>query len=107
MATPKPAVDLPFPSPVCTTTTPREAVRWVGSLRCGYHRFQARRDHAQPGELRHAERMMRAAVAGRLPWFQLNDHPRNQLPERPEYHPPGFTVANRILLRKIREFAAL
>jgi len=86
---------------------PREAVRHVGGLCCGYFRFQARRDHAQPGELRHAERMLRAASGGSLPWFQLNDHPRNQAPERPEYYPSGYGAANRILQRKIREFAAL
>jgi hypothetical protein len=86
---------------------PREAVRHVGALRCGYFRYQARRDHAQPGELRHADRMMRAAASGELPWFQLNDHPRNRLPERPDWYPSGFRAANRILLRKVREFAAL
>jgi hypothetical protein len=86
---------------------PREAVRHVGGLRCGYFRYQAERDHAQPGELRHAQRMMRAVSKGDLPWFQLNDHPRNSVPERPEYYPSGFRAANRILLRKIEEFTAL
>ncbi len=86
---------------------PREAVRWVGDLRCGYYRYQAQRDHAQPGELRHAERMMRAASKGGLPWFQLNDHPRNRVPASPDWYPSGYRAANRVLLRKIKEFAAL
>ncbi len=86
---------------------PREAVRHVARLRCGYFRFQAARDHAQPGELRHAERMIRSASGGDLPWFQLNDHPRNRVPERPEYFGSGYRNANRILLRKIAEFTAL
>ncbi len=86
---------------------PREAMRHVGGLRCGYFRYQAKRDHAQPGETRHAMRMMRAAAAGNLPWFQLNDHPRNRLPERPDYYPSGYRAANRLLLRKIAEFTAL
>jgi hypothetical protein len=86
---------------------PREAVRHVAGLRCGYFRFQAERDHAQPGELRHAQRMIRAAAEGELPWFQLNDHPRDQLPEQPVYYPSGYRAANRILLRKIAEFTAL
>jgi hypothetical protein len=86
---------------------PREAVRHVGALRCGYLRYQAKRDHAQPGELRHAERMIRAAAEGALPWFQINDHPRNTVPERPQYYPSGFQAANTILLRKIKEFTAL
>ena len=86
---------------------PREAVRHVGRLACGYFRFQAHRDHAQPGEYRHAERMIRAASQGDLPWFQLNDHPRNTIPEHPEYFTSGYRAANRILLRKIAGFAAL
>ncbi len=86
---------------------PREAVHHLAGLRCGYFRFQAAQDHAQPGELRHAQRMIRAASEGGLPWFQLNDHPRNQVPERPVYYPSGYRAANRILLRKIAEFAAL
>ncbi|HNH46902.1 MAG TPA: CocE/NonD family hydrolase, partial [Myxococcota bacterium] len=61
---------------------PREAVRHVGKLRCGYVRLQALPDHAQDQEIRHAERMIRAAALGELPWYQLNDHPRNSLPPR-------------------------
>jgi hypothetical protein len=86
---------------------PREAVRHVGRLRCGYLRFQAERDHAQPGELRHALRMMQAAEAGSLPWFQLNDHPKGRVPETPVWYPSGPRAANRILLTKIRELCAL
>lgn len=80
---------------------PREAVRHVGQLRCGYVRLQALPDHAQPLELRHAERMMRAAQAGSLPWFQLNDHPRGDVPARPGWLPGGSLGANRAILRKL------
>lgn len=80
---------------------PREAVRRVAELRCGYLRLQALPDHAQPGELRHAERMMRAARSGKLPWFQLNDHPRDQLPDRPDWLRGGPLAANRAILRKL------
>jgi hypothetical protein len=51
--------------------------------------------------------MLRAAEAGDLPWFQLNDHPRGLVPDRPAWYPSGHGAANRILLRKIRDFAAL
>lgn len=81
---------------------PREAVRRVGSLPCGYVRLQALPDHAQPREIRHAERMIRAAKSGNLPWFQLNDHARNELPARPNWLPGGPWQANRALLRKLR-----
>lgn len=80
---------------------PREAVRHVGRLRCGYVRIQALPDHAQPGELRHAERMLRAARDGGVPWFQLNDHPRGEVPDRPHWHPGGPLAANQVLLAKL------
>jgi hypothetical protein len=81
---------------------PREPVRHVGRLRCAYVRLQADPDHAQPGETRHATRMLQAAAIGSLPWFQINDHPRNEHPPRPNWLAPGMLAANRALLRKIR-----
>ncbi|MCK6502824.1 hypothetical protein L6R53_05405 [Myxococcota bacterium] len=89
---------------------PREAVRHLGRLRCPYVRLQAERDHAQPGETRHATRMLHAAAAaqaaGTLPWFQVNYHPRNELPPRPEWLRPGTLAARRALLRKLRVLTA-
>ena len=85
---------------------PREAVRQVEKLRCPYVRLQAERDHAQPGEVRHAMRMLHAAARGRaegsLPWFQINDHPRNDEPARPQWLRPGTLAAHRALMRKLR-----
>jgi predicted acyl esterase len=81
---------------------PREAVRHIGKIRCGYTRLQAFPDHAQPQEVRHAERMIDAAKNAGLPWFQLNDHPRNQLPPRPNYLGGGMLAANRAILRKLK-----
>ncbi len=83
----------------------REPVRHVGRLRCPYVRLQAERDHAQPGEFRHARRMMRAALEGDPPWAQLNDHPRDELPDRPTWLRPGVLEANRAILRKVRTLA--
>ncbi|MCP4809061.1 MAG: hypothetical protein GY913_13410 [Proteobacteria bacterium] len=77
---------------------PREATRHVGALRCPYVRFQSERDHAQPGEFRHAHRMIQAAAAGTLPWFQLNEHGRNEVPQAPDWYPGGRRAANRLLL---------
>lgn len=82
---------------------PREAVRHVGRLRCGYVRLQAWPDHAQGRDVRAAERMLRAAAAGGLPWFQLNDHPRGNVPPRPNWLPGGYWAANRALLRKLAD----
>jgi alpha-beta hydrolase superfamily lysophospholipase len=81
---------------------PREPVRHVSNLRCPYVRLQADPDHAQPGETRHAMRMIEAASSGVLPWFQINDHPRNERPPRANWLMPGVLTANRALLRKIR-----
>lgn len=77
---------------------PREAVRHVGNLPCGYVRVQSQKDHAQPGEFRHAQRMVEAAAAGRLPWFALNEHPRNTLVEQPRWYGSGRLAANRTLM---------
>ncbi|MCB9765773.1 MAG: hypothetical protein H6739_38720 [Alphaproteobacteria bacterium] len=81
---------------------PREGVRHVGQLRCGYVRVQSSRDHAQPGELRHAERMILAASAGALPWFRLNEHEPGEIPSTPRWTPPGRSAANRVLLHWIK-----
>ncbi len=85
---------------------PREAVRQVARLTCPYVRLQAELDHAQPGETRHATRMIHAARAahdaGTLPWFQINDHPRNDVPPRPHWLRPGTLAANRAIQRKLR-----
>ncbi len=82
---------------------PREATRHVGSIRCGYLRLQAWPDHAQPQELRHADRLLRAAAAGALPWFQVNDHPRGTIPPRPNWLVGGPWAANRAILRKLAD----
>jgi hypothetical protein len=81
---------------------PREPVRQVAALTCPYIRLQALPDHAQPQEVRHAWRMMRAVEHSALPWWQLNDHPRQSLPERPVWLPGGPLAANHAILRKLR-----
>ncbi|MDP6933845.1 MAG: hypothetical protein QGG40_13055, partial [Myxococcota bacterium] len=86
---------------------PREAVRFVGSLRCPYIRLQSIEDHAQPGETRHAMRMIEAAAGGDLPWFQLNDHPRGEIPRRAHWTSPGRLSAHHSIVRKIRLLLAL
>lgn len=85
---------------------PREAVRRVGDLPCPYVRLQAEGDHAQPGELRHAQRMVHAASIGRLPWFQINDHPRGEAPPRPVWLESGPRAAHKALLRKVQTLLA-
>jgi hypothetical protein len=80
----------------------REATRFVGLTGVPYLRSQSSRDHAQPGEFRHAERMIRAAADGKLPWFQLNDHPRNFVPARPTWRPPGLRSARDWMHEQIR-----
>jgi hypothetical protein len=86
---------------------PREAVRHVGRVGAPYLRYQSSRDHAQPGETRHATRMIRAAAEGSLPWFQLNDHPRGEVPPKPEWMAPGLAEARKWLQDRVRELHAL
>lgn len=81
---------------------PREAVRWVGRTGVPYLRYQSIVDHAQPGEIRHAERMIRAAADGTLPWFQLNDHARNEVPARPQWMAAGLRPARDWILGRVR-----
>ena len=82
---------------------PREAVRHVGSLSCGYVRLQSRVDHAQPGELRHSQRMVEAACAGTPAWVRLN-HQTVTSPQASEaWLPPGQLAANSAILRAVTE----
>ena len=78
---------------------PREAVRGIAALTCGYVRLQAFPDHAQPEELRHARRMVVGATGAA--WRQLNDHPRGHVPDRPAWLPGGPLAANGAILRKL------
>ncbi len=77
---------------------PREALRWVGQSGVPYIRYQSSRDHAQPGVTAHARRMIRAAEEGDLPWFQLNDHPRGEVPDEPRWMPVGTRAFRHWLL---------
>ena len=77
---------------------PREAVRHVGELGCGYWRIQAQPDHAQGPDVRHSSRMIDAAAGGDLPWFRLNHHPRGESPGQPRYFDGGRTAANQALM---------
>lgn len=81
---------------------PREATRRLREIGCGYARLQADPDHAQPGELRHATRMLRAAEG--LPWLQVNDHPRGVVPTRPSWLRGGPLAANAAILAKLRGY---
>lgn len=77
----------------------REGVRHVGQIPCGYWRLQAERDHAQPGELRHAERMLQAAQG--LPWVRINE--QKGVPESIAWLAGGRSAANQALLRTIKQ----
>ena len=81
----------------------REPARWVGQTGVPYLRLQSQLDHAQPGETRHAERMLAAAATSELPWFQLVGHPRNEVPAEPSYLPPGDRALRAALRATLRE----
>jgi hypothetical protein len=82
---------------------PREAVRHLHAIGCGYVRLQGSPDHAQPEELGHAQAMLQEAASSELPWFQLNGHPKNEHPASPKWIDGGPLAANRALLRTIDE----
>ena len=65
-------------------------------------RLQALPDHAQGADVRHARRML-AAARPRAAWTQVNDHPRNDVPDRPRWLPPGPIAANRAILRTLED----
>ncbi len=79
----------------------REPVHHVAAMSCGYVRIQSFVDHAQPGETRHATRLIQAAASGSPDWFRLNEHSRNTVPSNPQWCTHGRLQANRILLREI------
>lgn len=85
---------------------PREAQRNVEGLSCGYWRLQAQPDHAQGEDVRHAERMMAAASASSLPWFQINRHPRGMLPKKTIYLQGGRLPGNRMILEALGRLGA-
>jgi hypothetical protein len=82
---------------------PREAVRHVGSIKCGYHRLQAVPDHAQPEETRHATRMMQHISTGEADWFKINDHPRGAVPDSVQWLKSGRLAANRAIIAAVMD----
>lgn len=81
----------------------REAVHHIGDIQCPYWRLQADPDHAQPGELNHAYRMMESA--SQLQWYRLNFHTAGTIPNQPKWLTGGRYSANRNLLRALGELS--
>lgn len=82
----------------------RDTLAHLTQLRCGYVRLQSEDDHANPEELRHAQRALHAVhTAAPRPeaWFQINHHPRGEAPARPLWLLPGQGAARQTILRKV------
>ncbi len=73
----------------------------LAALGCPYVRLQAEDDHARPGELRHAHRMMWAAAATGRRDFQINEHPPGEATPRPVWLASGPLAARAALYRKL------
>ena len=85
---------------------PREAVRHLSSLQCGYVRIQSNHDHAQGTSLFHFERMVEVLKGTHeLAWFQINDHKRNEVPASFEWVEKGRSAANKAILKKVEELS--
>jgi hypothetical protein len=63
----------------------REPVGLLRGFSGAYVRLQGAVDLARPGEIRHALRMVRAAVDAGVPFVQLNDHAPGEIPVRPRW----------------------
>jgi hypothetical protein len=82
---------------------PREALKHVGSIKCGYHRLQAVPDHAQPKETRHATRMIQEVSTGEAAWFKINNHARGSVPDAVDWLRPGRLAANRAITAAVMD----
>ena len=82
---------------------PREALKHVGLIKCGYHRLQAVPDHAQAKETRHATRMMQQVSSGEAAWFRINNHPRGSVPDVVRWLRAGRLAANRAITAAVMD----
>lgn len=80
----------------------RAPVRGATALTCGYLRLQAEQDHARPGEVRHARRMLHAVATSPAPWFRINHHPPGEVPPRPRWLRAGRRAARSAILDALR-----
>lgn len=83
----------------------RDTLAHLRALSCGYVRLQSEDDHHNPEELRHAQRAIFAVQhrpsAPEGAWFQINNHPRGEVPSRPLWLFPGRRSAGRAIRRKL------
>jgi hypothetical protein len=106
----------------------REALRYIGQLRCAYMRVQAEWDHAQPPNLqwpgfdypprwfprKHTVDMINAATNGTTPWTRVNGSSLGNEPNRtysreapPIYYSGAFSSHQGEELALVREMIAL
>jgi hypothetical protein len=55
----------------------RQAINFIGKIRCPYQRIQCDIDHVQDRNKRHAIDLINAATNGASPWTRMNDNPPN------------------------------
>lgn len=89
----------------------REASRFIGSVPCGYFRYQAECDHMQGADKGHALELVNLATRGKAAWTRCNDNPPDTLFEGDRagscrWVPEGLNTAERILeyLRGVQTF---
>ncbi|MBF0463777.1 MAG: hypothetical protein HQK88_00650 [Nitrospirae bacterium] len=66
-----------YPSSNDSFWTEREAIRFIGQIKCGYFRYQAENEHMQGTFKGHAVELLNAATAGMALWSRCNDNPIN------------------------------
>lgn len=85
----------------------REAIRYIGQIRCPYFRLQSRFDHAlHRFYVDHAINLVNAAVAGASPYVRLNDMPPDvtyDLGRAWEYEWYDISDADEVFYRSVLE----
>ena len=57
----------------------RVPARFIGQIKCGYFRYQSKRDHMQGSYKGHALELVNLASKGAAKWTRMNDNPANMV----------------------------
>jgi hypothetical protein len=91
-----------FPTSDDSFWNEREAKRFIGSIRCGYFRYQADKDHVQGSYKGHAIELLNLAKNGSAKWVMCNDNPEGlvcdeKCPEKYRWVPEAMNHKGQML----------
>ncbi len=64
----------------------REAKNFIGQIKCGYFRYQSKKDHVQGNFKGHAIELLNIATNGSALWTRCNDNSVNTIFEEDKIH---------------------